>query len=1128
MLPTEAPYPELSPASRLIQQALDVLAVDLNTPFDTDTAAERLRAAADRPDATEEERALAEFLHAWCLWVRPIPDHARVRAAYEQFFAAFPDSPHAVDAQFILALSNANDPADPDYARAATWYEAVYADDPSGSLRALAAIALADLNYHRLNDPLGAAAWYARAYDATEATHTVDERLGFLYLQGKMLEETGAAEEAVRVYRRVLEEGEGGAGTWTDRVLDRLDALGAPPEKSYFTGLDTTPIPMTDHRFEPAAPTEISVSFWILEKPGMRRGIEEAVARYEERTPGVKVRLVDLPYTGYHDWLQSQMLGREIPDIVMIDNGSAIRYGAYQGKLVDMTPYFERPNPYTGVRWSDMYYPQFILNARDPVYRRNWIVSWASENTAYFYNKDAFRRAGIVQRGADGRPILGDDGRELVAEPRTWAELVDAFEKLREIGVYGEVSEFHPDAAPIIWQLPYYRKQLYDDLIPRYDAYTPDDYPDPFEIAEAVVRGRLDLSSPELAAPWRMIYDKSEFMAPGMTSMDIQQAFEVFAAGRCASIFWVSTDMASFEEMCDFDLGVFPFPLLVDSPFYDGEYSEEFSLSAFECSIPRNTEARGNLDAAVDFLHYFTSPEAQEILSRESVCMSPIRGVPTPEKLEPFLTRMNQRGTHLITFDPFTIGIAKEPYWADARDKLWNEAMRLLGSVPNYEHYHKLTGGSEQDYRVWRDDQFAAFTGGLQTYFEFAYDRVIREYPADLKRELKRTNTHWIGTFRDLHCPPAANPDLDAAEASRQLAAHWRSIADNWGLITRCEEMIDPELRAARYAEAPMSYRQQKRIGLVLRIALTLLALVVLLALLWAGALGRLMRDASYLTVLLPTLILLGVFSYTPAVSAIYHAFFLWNGSDISEFIGLENFREMLTDGVLHQSVQVMLVFLVVNILKFIPTVLIAVVLFHVASMRLQYVFRVIFVLPMAIPGMVGLLVWKYFYRMDGGVLNSLLLNLGLIRAPVNWLGTEETVVPALLFLGFPWISTIGVLILLAGLQSIDRSVFEAAYVDGCGVWRRLWEIELPLVMGQVKLNIVLITIGTIQDFGLPLILTRGGPNNASMLPGLWMYLNAFSYGKMGYAAALGVAMFLVILCMTYLNMRFIAADRTE
>ena len=311
-----------------------------------------------------------------------------------------------------------------------------------------------------------------------------------------------------------------------------------------------------------------------------------------------------------------------------------------------------------------------------------------------------------------------------------------------------------------------------------------------------------------------------------------------------------------------------------------------------------------------------------------------------------------------------------------------------------------------------------------------------------------------------------------------------------------------------------------------MQLSLLIVLLAAALFFIWGGLLFRIARDIRYIGMILPTIILLGIFNYFPAGSAIYHAFFRWNGSEIAEFVGLLHFRSILTDGTLHKSVIIAGAFLAANLLKLIPNVFIAVVLFHLASRRLQYCFRVVFVLPLAIPGMVGILIWKYFYRMDGGLLNSILLDLGVVDVPINWLGNEDTVLPALLFLGFPYISTIGVLILLAGLENIPNSTFEAARLDGCGVWRRFWEIEMPLIMGQIKLNIVLVTIGTIQDFALPLILTKGGPNNRSMLPGLWMYLNAFEFGKMGYAAALGVGIFLVILFLTYVNMRYIQVER--
>lgn len=1122
----QAPYPGLSAAERHLQQALDYLTVDPNTPFDDESAAEHFAAIAADGSSPKDLRDAASFLGAWLRWARPAPDFSGARTQFEEHLRAFPDTAFRADALYLLGLIEIHDPLHGDPARAAGWLRRLVAESPGTPLAAYAAEALAGLYRERLNDPSAAAEWYGSAYDLTAGVYRPDERLGLLYVRGKILQQLGRRDEAIEAYRGILGSTEGRTGVWTDRVLDRLEELGATVEGSYFAGLETTPLPMTDYRYAPERPVAITVTFWILEKPGMNRGIEEIVRNYEARNPNVKVNVTGLPYDGYHDWLQSQVLGREIPDIVQIDNATAIRYGAYQNKLIETTPYLSGPNPYTGLKWADMYYPQFILSARDPVFRKNWIISWASENTAFFYNKDLFRQAGIIQRDAAGQPVLDASGQEAVAEPQTWDELIAAFERLRAIGVYGSVCEFHPDPAPLIWQQPYLRKQLYDNLLARYDNFFPDDAPDPFEIAHALLNGTLDLRDPEVSEPWRLFYQESEYWVPGSTSLDIQQAFDFFAKGKAATIFWVSTDMSTFERICPFDVGVFPFPLLKGSPYYDGEYSEEFSLSAFEFAVPKVTEARGTTAAAMDFLMYFTSPEAQAILSREAVCVSPIRGVPAPDKLKPFLTRMNRRGTHLVYFDPYVIGIVKEPYWVDARDKLWNDLNRLMGSFPNYDFYQRLTGGSPEEYRQWRETQFQAFLESLQEYFVFAYKRLVAEYPEDLRREVRRSQHLWIADMRALYWPAPGFSPPPAPELEKRLANYWRSISDNLGLLGRCESMMDPQVRLAHYAGAGPSYRALKRVGRAFEIAAVLAGAAALLGLTWSGTLGGLARDWRLVIVFVPTLALMGLFAYTPALSAIYHAFFIWNGSDISEFVGLGNFRLMLNDDVLRSSVGIMLLFLAANLVKFVPTVATAVLLFHVANQRLQYAFRVIFVLPMAVPSIVGLLIWKYFYRVEGGLLNALLLHTGAIKAPVNWLGAESTVVPALLFIGFPWVSTIGVLILLAGLQNISASVFDAARLDGCGPWRRFASIELPLILGQIKLNIVLITIGTIQDFWLPLVLTKGGPNNASMLPGLWMYQNAFRHGRMGYAAALGLVMFVVIFVLTYFNMRFIKSQR--
>jgi raffinose/stachyose/melibiose transport system permease protein len=127
--------------------------------------------------------------------------------------------------------------------------------------------------------------------------------------------------------------------------------------------------------------------------------------------------------------------------------------------------------------------------------------------------------------------------------------------------------------------------------------------------------------------------------------------------------------------------------------------------------------------------------------------------------------------------------------------------------------------------------------------------------------------------------------------------------------------------------------------------------------------------------------------------------------------------------------------------------------------------------------------------------------------------------------IGFPWVDGFALLIFTAGLQSIPREILDAAALDGAGPFERFRRIELPLVLGQIKLVLVLNMIWTIQNFTSIFILTQGGPGTSTMVPGMVLFKASFQNERMGYACAIGMAMFLVMLALTYLNLRYI---RTE
>jgi len=264
------------------------------------------------------------------------------------------------------------------------------------------------------------------------------------------------------------------------------------------------------------------------------------------------------------------------------------------------------------------------------------------------------------------------------------------------------------------------------------------------------------------------------------------------------------------------------------------------------------------------------------------------------------------------------------------------------------------------------------------------------------------------------------------------------------------------------------------------------------------------------------------VFNYYPALSGLAHAFTEWETGRAAHWIGLDNFRRMARDEFLRLSVINQVWLLVASLLKtLIAPLAAAEMLFHLRSKRWQYALRTAFLIPMVVPGMVGVLLWGFLYDPNIGLLNNALSSLGLNGLTRAWLGDWRTALPALVGIGFPWIGGLALLIYLAGLIAIPQDVLDSCAVDGATGWRRLWSVDLPLLRGQMKLLAVLTIIGTLQDFGSILVLTGGGPGLATHVPALHMYYQAFRFGHYGYASAIGFILFLVILAFTVANMRF-------
>ena len=248
----------------------------------------------------------------------------------------------------------------------------------------------------------------------------------------------------------------------------------------------------------------------------------------------------------------------------------------------------------------------------------------------------------------------------------------------------------------------------------------------------------------------------------------------------------------------------------------------------------------------------------------------------------------------------------------------------------------------------------------------------------------------------------------------------------------------------------------------------------------------KLLREWKLYLFVVPSLVMVLVFAYFPAASAVYHSFFEWAGGDTKQLIGLDNFRRAFHDQVLLDSFLTVSVLIVFNLFKMLPSILLAVLIHRLKSDRWQYVYRVLLVVPMIVPGLVTLFIWKFFFDPNLGVLNGILDFTGLkgvlvsvdhffhwgifyANVPIGWLSQPELILPSLFLWGFPWIGAVGVLIFLAGLQSIGQDVYEAAELDGIGPIGKFIYIELPLILTQVRLMLVLLIVATLGGYGLQL-----------------------------------------------------------
>jgi multiple sugar transport system permease protein len=285
-----------------------------------------------------------------------------------------------------------------------------------------------------------------------------------------------------------------------------------------------------------------------------------------------------------------------------------------------------------------------------------------------------------------------------------------------------------------------------------------------------------------------------------------------------------------------------------------------------------------------------------------------------------------------------------------------------------------------------------------------------------------------------------------------------------------------------------------------------------------AGNLGRLalQRERWFYLLISPWLIGFLAFQLAPMMGVFWLAFHEWHFPKAPYFVGSAHFAGLMQDTTLRHTLFNTLYYAAGTVPSGIALGLLLALLLNRPGRGVNGL-RAIFFLPVVISGVATTLLWGWVFNPKYGLINHLLGLLG-VRGP-GWFYDPHWAMPALILMSL-WNVGVDMVVYLAALQNIPHELHEAATLDGAGNWSRFWHVTWPLISPATFYLLIVNVIAAFQVFTPTYLLTRGGPEQATLTLPLYIYLNAFSYGKMGYATALSLLAVLVILVFTGLQFR--------
>jgi multiple sugar transport system permease protein len=269
-----------------------------------------------------------------------------------------------------------------------------------------------------------------------------------------------------------------------------------------------------------------------------------------------------------------------------------------------------------------------------------------------------------------------------------------------------------------------------------------------------------------------------------------------------------------------------------------------------------------------------------------------------------------------------------------------------------------------------------------------------------------------------------------------------------------------------------------------------------------------------------PNLAAVVVFMLFPLGFSLYMSFQKWDVFTPPKFAGLKNFGELFTSDPLFVIALQNTVILTLGTV--VPTILISLAVAGVLNRKIKGMgfFRTIVFLPLAISTVVMAVVWQFVFNTDNGLLNIMLGWIGI--DPVQWL-VDPTWAKVALCIVSVWRGVpFATVILLAAMQGVPETVYEAAKIDGAGEIRQFFSITVPLIRGALSFVMVISIIHAFQGFDLVYVLNgpNGGPETSTYVLGIMLFQHAFSFLEFGYASALAWVMFAILLVLTVLQLR--------